>query len=300
MDNEKAAVRLSPLNNMVFACIFQNDRAKPAMLEFLNAILKSVGEELISDILEIKSEYSLLGESAGQKYGRLDVRVKGASGRLFDIEVQIDKDYMNERGYFYGGRMVFDEFEAGTSYDSIPQVCVINITDFYVRDGSREIVEPVGLMYKNAPVQEATEAFVMYHIQLPEFRRDHKTFESVKDDPFFTWLYMLDQGYKDEEEMKMFSQMSEGMRNFAEQYGIALSDPTLLRRYRMAMDAEREEATRISVAEKRGKKIGEVIGEERGTEKNKREIAKRMKADGMDYAIISKYTGLSVGEIEEL
>ena len=106
MDVEKKVVRLSPLHAVVFACIFQSEKKSgPAMLEFLNAILQHVGEEPIVEIISMKSEYSILGESAGQKYGRLDVRVKAESGRLFDIEVQIEKDFMNERGYFYGGRL---------------------------------------------------------------------------------------------------------------------------------------------------------------------------------------------------
>ena len=135
---EIAAVRLSPLHAVVFACIFQDrKKAGPAMLEFLNAILVEVGEEPIAEIIDMKSEYSLLGESAGLKYGRLDVRVKGESGRLFNIEVQIDKDYMNERGSFYGYRMAAEEFEAGMTYNEIPPVRVITIDDFHVREGQR-------------------------------------------------------------------------------------------------------------------------------------------------------------------
>ena len=193
------------------------------MLEFLNAVLNYVGEEPIEDIIDIKSEYSVIGERADQRTGRLDVLVKGVSGRLFDIEVQIDKDFMNERGFFYGGRILLDEFEAGTPYDKISQVCVINITNFHVRKSS-EVVEPVGIMYTKNPVEPATNAFSMYHIQMPEFRKLHRTLDSVKGNPFEAWLYMLDEGYKDEEKMKVLSQMSVGMKNFADQYGIAIND----------------------------------------------------------------------------
>ena len=57
---EIAAVRLSPLHAVVFACIFQDrKKAGPAMLEFLNAILVEVGEEPIAEIIDMKSEYSL-------------------------------------------------------------------------------------------------------------------------------------------------------------------------------------------------------------------------------------------------
>ena len=51
MGEDKTAMRLSPLHNVVFACIFQDEKkAGPAMLEFLNAILRHVGEEPIVEI----------------------------------------------------------------------------------------------------------------------------------------------------------------------------------------------------------------------------------------------------------
>ena len=219
----------------------------------------------------------------GLKYGRLDVMVRGESGRLFNIEVQIDKDYMNERGSFYGFRLASEEFEGGKPYNEIPPVRVITIDDFHVREGSERVVERVGLLYEDHP-EEATSAFKMYHIQLPEFRKKYKSFESVKGEPFLTWLYLLDQAYKDEEEMKMVTQMTEGMMNFAEQYGIAIQDPMLIRRYRMYQDARRDEATRIAVAE----------------QKAHLEDAKGMKAENISKDVIAKITGLSIAEIDAL
>lgn len=189
MGEDREVARLSPLHSVVFSCIFQDEKKSgTAMLEFLNAVLKRVGEEQITEIISMKSEYPVLGESADQKYGRLDVRVKAESGRLFDIEVRIEKDYMNERGFFYGGRMGLDEFESGTPYDQMPEVRVINLVDFYVRDDHSNVVEPVVLSYANNPGEVATRKFMMYHIQLPAFRRAHRTLDSVKGDAFMTWL----------------------------------------------------------------------------------------------------------------
>ena len=46
--------RLSPLNDVVFSCIFDDvERTGPSMKEFLNAVLASEGEELIAEIVEI-------------------------------------------------------------------------------------------------------------------------------------------------------------------------------------------------------------------------------------------------------
>ena len=305
MGGEKKVVRLSPLHSVVFACIFRDEkRSGTAMLEFLNAVLEYVGEEPIVEIISMESEYSIMGESADQKYGRLDVRVKAESGRLFDIEVQIDRDFMNERGFFYGGRMGEDAFKSGMSYDQMPEVRVINLVDFYVRKDHSNVVEPVVLAYEKNPGELATNKFKMYHIQLPAFRKRHKTLESVKGDTFFTWLYMLDRGYQSEEEMEVLSGMTEGMRNFARQYNYAINDPDLIRRYRMIEDGKRDVATKISVAERRGvqagMKEGRKEGRKEGVQAGKRDDAQRMKADGMDTALISKYTGLTVEEIKAL
>ena len=62
----------------------------------------------------------------------------------------------------------------------------------------------------------------------------------------------------------MLAEMSAGIRNFAERYGIAINDPDLIRRYRMEMDWLRDKRTRISVAEKRGKAEGRAEGEKKG------------------------------------
>ena len=289
MSEEKKVVRLSPLHAVVFACIFQDEKkAGPAMLEFLNAVLSHVGEEPIVEIISMKSEYAVMGESADQKYGRLDVRVKAESGRLFDIEVQIEKDFMNERGFFYGGRMGEDEFEPGKSYDQMPEVRVINLIDFYVRDDESHVVEPVVLAYGNNPTQIATEKFKMYHIQLPAFRREHKTLDSVQGDTFFSWLYMFDRGYQNPEEMEVLSGMSEGLKNFAKQYNYAINDPELIRRYRMIEDGRRDVATKIAAAEKKAE-----------ARKN-RENAKGMKNAGIAVSVIASITGLSENEIAAL
>ena len=48
-----------------------------------------------------------------------------------------------------------------------------------------------------------------------------------------------------------YRDMTEGLRNFATQYNIAINDPDLIRRYRMVEDGKRDVATKIAVAEKK-------------------------------------------------
>jgi len=105
---------------------------------------------------------------------------------------------------------------------------------------------------------------IQFHAKVKSRRKRYTTLESVKDDIFLTWMYMLDRGYEDEEEMKELSEMTEGMRNFAEQYGIAINDPKFAKLYEEYSDALHEEASRLAFAENTGLKKGREEGRAEG------------------------------------
>ena len=84
----------------------------------------------------------------------------------------------------------------------------------------------------------------------------------------------------------------DGMKKFAEQYGIAINDPMLIRRYRMYQDSKRDEATRFAVAEQKAAS--------EATAKTKAEIAKGMKVENISEDVIARITGLSTEEIDAL
>ena len=287
MENNNPA-RLNPLHAVMFSCLFKDMGSRPAMFELLNAILSEVGEEQIIEIIDIKSEYSFIAEEIKAKSGRVDVIVKTKSDTIFDIEVQITRDEMNNRDFFYGARILSSEFKSGQNYSEMPKIRIINILDFLVREDNMELVQTVGLNYEKEPKREATDVFRIYHIQMPVFRKTHKTFESVKGNAFYTWLYLFDRGYKNKEEMEMIASISEGMKNFAQRYGLAISDPRLTKLYQMEQDAIRDENSRLDFAKREGRREGIL------------KTAIGMKLEGIAWDIISRITGLSLQEISAL
>ena len=284
--------RLNPLSSVMFSCLFKDMESKAAMLELLNAILSEVGEESVEEILDIKSEYSLIAEGIGMKFGRIDVMVRTKSGSIFDIEVQIAKDAMTNRAIFYGVRIISSEFKSGQDYKDMPQVRCINILDFLVREDNNDLIQPVSMMFEKEPVREATDVFKIYHIQMPIFRERFKTLESVKDNKFHTWMYLLANGYKNEEEMNMLAGMSEGLRNFAQKYNVAINDPNLVRLYQLEQDAIRDEKSRMAYA------VQHAVQHTR--QETNRENAVKMKIKGYPNADIAEITGLSIKEIMAL
>ena len=154
---------------------------------------------------------------------------------------------------------------------------------FLVREDNTDLVQTVGLNYEKEPKREATDVFKIYHIQMPIFRKEHKTFESVRGNAFYTWLYVFDKGYKNEEEMKMIAALSEGMKNFAQ-------------RYSMEQDAIRDENSRLDFARREGIREGRLEGIRKGILQS----AIGMKAEGVALDIISRVTGLSSQEISAI
>ena len=150
------------------------------------------------------------------------------------------------------------------------------------------IIERASLMYEDEPITTASRVYKVYNIQMPAFRRRYETLEEVKHDRFLTWLYLFENGYKTDKELKMIATMSAGLENFARQYNIAINDPNLVAIYNIYDEAERDEADRLFMAR------AEAV------QNTRVEDARGFKAQGVDPAIIASVTGLSLDEIEKL
>lgn len=249
-------IRLEPLSDSVFSYIFADKDLTVSMQELIDSVLLDAGDPLIGKVKSVQAQYSIQKRMVATHGGRLDARVEAADGTLFDIEVQIyPEPAMNDRSWFYGSALMSEEFREGQPYNKVPHVRVINLLDFVLRDEHPDLLQPIGLLYRKEPAT-ATDAFRIYNIELPKFRDTHPTLESVKDDPLLRWLYLLDVGYKNDHELEVLSNMTEGMRAFANRYKVSLNDPDLRRMYNYEMSAKRDQASRDYNNRMEGRKEG--------------------------------------------
>lgn len=250
-------IKLEPLSDSVFSYIFADKDLTVSMQELIDSVLTDAGDPLIGKVKSVQAQYSVQKSMVSTHGGRLDARVEAADGTLFDIEVQIYLEpSMNDRSWFCGSALMSEEFREGQPYHEFPRVRVINLLDFVLREEHPDLLQPIGLLYRKDPAT-ATDAFRIYNIELPKFRDTNPTLESVKDDPLLRWLYLLDVGYKNDHELEVLSNMTEGMRAFAKRYKVSLNDPDLRRMYDYEMSAKREQASRDYNSEMRGEKRGE-------------------------------------------
>lgn len=238
-------IKYEPLADSVFNYLFSERDTIPSMQEIINNVLVKAGDMPIKEISRMDSQYPLLGETVEGRGGRLDIRAVAEDDTLFDIEVQLRRqDFMNDRSWFYGGRMLSEVFAEGDKFQDMPRVRVINLLDFVLRDSHPDYLQPIGILYRKPPMETATDTFRIYNIELPKFRNEYPTMESVMDDPLARWLYLLDRGYKDDREMEVLTDMTEGMRAFAQKYNRSLTDPKLRALYELELSAQRDQASR--------------------------------------------------------
>lgn len=261
--------RLNPLADIVFSCMFQDMQGAPAMKELINAVLISAGDEPISEIVDMRSQYPQLAERPDGKVGRLDVKAKTADGELVNTEVQLDsQSYFIEREILYGDKIMLEELKSGESYQNVAKTRVISFMNFVLRKNSPEIVQPIKLMYTRAPMEVATDKFRVYNVELPKFTAEYHSIEAVSGDAekgnaLLQWLYMLTRGYQSEEEMEMLETRNAGMENFTNLYRKANADRKLRDRYEYEMSIRLEENSKMQAAEERGIAQGITQGEDR-------------------------------------
>ena len=253
----KNSEKYYPLSDSVFSWLFQDNTAALPMREFINSVLVAAGDEPVREITSLSSQYNLLGEEVGARGGRLDVKAVAENGALFDIEVQLSNQiYMNDRSWFYASKLMSEAFREGEDYKNLPRVRIINLLDFSLRKSSQDFLQPIDVTYRKPPMELASDACHIYNIELPKFRDQYPTLESVMENPLTCWLYLLDSGYKNDHEMEVLTNMTEGMKAFAQKYNRSLDDPKLRGLYELDMSARRDQAGAIYTARVEGKAEG--------------------------------------------
>ncbi len=286
---ESGKTRFEPLTDPVFSYLFSEEDTILSMQEIINGVLIKSGDSPIREISRMDSQYAIIGEKIGARGGRLDIRAEAEDGTLFDIEVQLRRQlFMNDRSWFYGSRMLSEAFREGQDYLKMPRVRIINLLDFVLRENHPDYLQPIGITYRKEPADVATDAFRIYNIELPKFRKEYQTMDSALHDPLARWLYLLDRGYRNDKEMEVLTRMTDGMKAFARKYNRSLDDPKLEALYELDLSAKRDQRA-IAYTER-------VLGRAEG----RADIVRGMLNNGIPVDLIYKCVNAPRAEVDAL
>jgi predicted transposase/invertase (TIGR01784 family) len=254
---------------LVFKLLFGDQRN----IDLLTALLKSVLDIPENEYAEVTIiDPHLLPEYEGDKLGILDAKVKTASGKIIDIEIQIYQlPEIKERLVFYISKMVTEQIGEGENYDSIKRVISIVITDFELVKGDNKYHHRFTL-YDQKNCKEFTDLIELHTLELPKLPAESDNTE------LYNWLTFIKSERK--EEFDMVAQTNPQI-NTAVGRLIELSATEKARMlYETREKARRDEASRMN-----------------GMRKT---IASNALKKGLSVEDIADITGLPITEIESL
>ena len=271
------------------------DKANFGILEgFLSELLKT--DISIVELLESESNR----EHENDKLNRVDLLVKNTQRELILIEIQNDSEVDYFHRMLYGAsKLLVEHLSKGEAYGQLKKVIAIHIVYFDLAQGKDYLYHGTSSfrgVYEHDELQLSAnqrQAFKLEQISdiYPEYYLIKvKQFHDIIRERFDEWAYFLKhEQIKDDFQAKNIHLAKEKLdvlklpKEERQQYEAYLEGL----RYEKSMFESNRMAALIE---------GEAIGLEKG----KLEMARNMKTDGEPLEKISKYTGLSIADLEAL
>ena len=283
------------------------DKANFDVLEgFLSTLLNTTIK--IQKLLESESNK----DRDDAKMNRVDILAEDKDGELLLIEVQGESEYAYfQRILFGASKLVTEYIDSGQNYSNVKKVYSINIVYFdlgqgkdYVYHGktefrgihNNEILQLSTFQRQQFGVDEVYKLYPEYYIlKVNDFNRWSKV-------PLEQWIYFLSTSDIPEDAD------APGLKAAREKLRLSKMTKEEQAAYRRYLDNRVILADQIFTAKGEGRLEGKAEGRVEGRAEGRaegiaeghEEDARRMKADNMPIELISKYTGLTVDEIEKL
>lgn len=279
------------------------NKANFGVLEGLLTTL--LGQKIkIQKLLESESNQ----EDEFDKYNRVDVLAENENGELFLIEVQNNTEYAYFQRMLFGtSKLVTEYINRGEGYDKIRKIYSVNIVYFALGHGqdtvyhgrtefrgihNGDLLELSPFQRQRFGVDTVSQLYPEYYIlKVNDFNKVAKT-------PLEEWIYYLNTG-----ELPP-NASAPGLDDVREYLRLERMSKTELASYYKHLDNIVILRDNIFTEREEGRYEGRLEGIEQGIaegrDQEKTAIARQMKADGFPAEAIAKYTGLAVGEIDDL
>ena len=277
---------LSPKLDVVFQALFGEVGSERITKSFLETILNKKIEKI-----DLSKNPILRREFKDDKLGVLDILAELDGKEKCNIEMQvIDSKSVIERILYYWSRLYSRQIKIGQEYSLLERTIIILITDFKI-EGLEEldyhstwkIIETKGRK------RILTEKLEIDIIELPKIEGKEKESSKLLD-----WLYFLEnpKSRRVTEKMEESKEIKEAVEKLD-----SLSEDERMQRI---ADLREKAILDEKAIYAKGLDDGIKEGLEKGKQKEKLEIAKKLKKEGMNTELIAEITGLKIKEIAEI
>ena len=284
LKNSKEVDMLPLSNDYVFKRIFGKGGNEKILKSLLEAILKINIQKI-----EIKNP-EIPKETIDEKLIILDIKAEINEDTIIDIEMQVGNTAaIDRRLVVYNAKLISGDIKISEEYKDAKDtivICIVNDSiikrNSYLNLAMLKYEETEEIRYVDMGYKEEerylTKMCKYYIIELSKFKKKKPKVADLLE----KWLYviggdqkMIEECKNDNEEIKEAVKQLTEMS--ADEYERELYE--IRERSRLTYNTEINEAKRKGLAE--------------GKNKEKREIAKKMKEEGLDIKLIQKITNLS-------
>jgi len=263
---------LSPKLDIIFKLLFGTEGSIEILTDFLLSVLNLLPSEY--DKITIANPF-LMQEYKGGKLGILDVRLTLKSGKIINIEIQVDPaPAMTSRIVFYSSKLVISQINEGDPYDKIQRVISIIITDHPLIEESDKFHHHFRLYDLENKIL-LTDILEIHTLEIPKAR---KSLGDTEDTNLLNWMKFLDA--KTEEELNVLAQKSPVMQKAT----LRLLELSADEKARQLYDARLKEQSDYNTRER-----GAIMT-----------IAKNFLRMGMSVDDVSSGTGLSYEDVKTI
>jgi predicted transposase/invertase (TIGR01784 family) len=273
------------------------------LLSFINLIFADRDLPLLSDIEVINPRID--GSMIQEKSIVLDIRARTTAGEQINIEIQLTVHRgIAERAVFYWGRQFGSQLLVGQAYEQLKRTVSIFVLNFVFTD--TEDVHSVYRLLERDRLELLTDKFEIHFIELPKLRVEQiedrrpllRWLAFLRDVPRTGWEQLAAEDIELRKVMSTLEYISQDLetRLLAEAREKALNDQASI--YSTGFDDGVKKGVEEGKAE--GKAEGIVEGEAKGAREKALAIAIGMLNEGISSEIITKLTGVSRDELENL
>ena len=297
---------ISLLTDFGFKRIFGTDLNKDLLIGFLNALFE--GSHVITDVKYLNTEH--IGDIHTERKAIFDVYCETENGEKFIVEMQnAYQEFFKDRSIFYSTFPIREQGAKGSDWDfNLNHVYTIALLNFNMREPAfaQEHLSHTVKLCDTYTHKIFYDKLDFIYVEIAKFDKSVDELETT----FEKWLYVLKNLSRlDNQPQSLRDKIFDRLFTQAE---IAKFTPRELREYEDSRKAYRDLKNCLDTAKKEGLEEGEKKGLKKGLEQGRAEgraegektksiaIAKKMKAMGMDDAIIMQATGLSATELADL
>jgi predicted transposase/invertase (TIGR01784 family) len=288
--SDKGGKLILPRYDVAFKALFKDENNRDVVADFLRSVLDIPDDEALEDIVVIDPE--MLPGAKNEKISILDVLLKIPGQGTVNVEMQLCLiPGMKEKIVYYHAKTAARQLLSGDRYDKFSRVITIVISDVnFINDSDR--YHHRYLLYDKDDGSLFTDLLEFDIFEVGKL--------TPEPDNTARWGWMKFFGSSSDEELHAAAKEREAIGKAMLTIAKLSADEAA---WVSAMREEKQRRDYISGmegAKEEGLAMGEARGRVAGRTEASMENARRMKSDGVDPALIKKYTGLSMVDIAKL